>query len=271
MNTKRNLKIFIVVTLLSGWLGVLLDMVLIEQPKGNTLGMGLWLIAPFLTALLLRAIGRDWKDIGFKPKLKGNLKWYLSTLLIYPLVTILTIGLGKVFGVIDIGGFNVSIVLSLILTSLITGFIKNIFEEFAWRGYLTPKLLALKYNDWQIYFISGLVWALFHVTYYLFFLPDDYFVGVSRTTFTLIATVIMLCWNVMFVELYRLTKSVWPVVVMHAVEDAVPTLLVYQDFLTFTKIGDIWFNPTTGIIATLIYLGIGIAFRKIRINMKDDS
>ena len=39
MKTKRNLIIFIAVTLASGWLGVLLDMVLSEQPEGNSLGM----------------------------------------------------------------------------------------------------------------------------------------------------------------------------------------------------------------------------------------
>ena len=53
--------------------------------------------------------------------------------------------------------------------STIGNFIKNIFEEFSWRGYLTPKLIELKLNDWFIYIISGLVWALWHAAYYLVF------------------------------------------------------------------------------------------------------
>ena len=34
MKTKRNLIIFIIVTLSCGWLGVLLDSILTEQPEG---------------------------------------------------------------------------------------------------------------------------------------------------------------------------------------------------------------------------------------------
>jgi len=271
MKAKRNLIIFIIVTLASGWLGVLLDMVLTDQPKGNTLGMGLWLVAPFLAALLLRLFSRDWKDIGIKPNLKGNIKWYLLSLAIYPAVTVFTVGFAAILGAADISGSDANILIPLIAASFAVGLIKNIFEEFAWRGYLTPKLIALKLNDWWIYLISGLVWALFHVAYYLFFLPDSYFVTVSRVALTFIAILIMLCWNVMFVELYRLTKSVWPGVLMHAAEDAVPTLLVYQGGLIFTKAGDILFNPTSGIIATVLFVGTGLILRAVRINRDIDD
>jgi hypothetical protein len=95
--------------------------------------------------------------------------------------------------------------------------------------------------------------------------PDSAFVSMSRITFTLIAILTMVCWSVMFVELYRLTKSVWPGVIMHVVEDALPTLLVIEGYLVFTKTGDILFNPTTGIITTILFLGVGFAFRTIRI------
>ena len=69
MKNKRKiyLAIFIFVILVSGWLGVLLDSMLPKQPKGNSLGMGLWLVLPLFTALLLRLISRDWEDFGVKP------------------------------------------------------------------------------------------------------------------------------------------------------------------------------------------------------------
>ena len=73
------------------------------------------------------------------------------------------------FGVANITNFEMSSLFSLILMSTIGNFIKNIFEEFSWRGYLTPKLIELKLNDWFIYIISGLVWALWHAAYYLVF------------------------------------------------------------------------------------------------------
>ena len=37
----RNVVVFIVVVILSGWIGVLVDSVLTEQPKGDSPGMGI--------------------------------------------------------------------------------------------------------------------------------------------------------------------------------------------------------------------------------------
>ncbi|MGQ0513724.1 ketopantoate reductase C-terminal domain-containing protein, partial [Bacillus sp. D-CC] len=118
-------------------------------------------------------------------------------------------------------------------------FIKNIFEEFSWRGYLTPKLIELKLNDWFIYIISGLVWALWHAAYYLVFLPNEYFESISRLHMLLSGCILMVSWSIMYVEIYRLTKSVWPCVIMHAIEDAVPTVLVtITGIITLTKGSD---------------------------------
>ena len=43
---KLYLLIFVFTVLASGWIGVFLDSLLTNQPEGNTLGMGLWLIFP---------------------------------------------------------------------------------------------------------------------------------------------------------------------------------------------------------------------------------
>ncbi len=262
----RNLVIFITITLASGWVGILLDSVLTEQPEGNSLGMGLWLILPFLTGIILRISDHDWKDMGIKLHLKGNLKWYLLSIVIYPLVTIVTVGLAKIFGCIEMSEFEAGAFFVLAGASVLGGFVKNIFEEFAWRGYLTPKLIGLKLNDWLIYGISGLIWGLWHAAYYLIFLPDNYFKSTSRVEMLLIGCVLMVCWTVMYVEIYRLTKSVWPCVIMHAVEDAFPNVLVMTGgFISFTKIGDNLFNPITGIFSTVLFIGIGLLLRTLRI------
>jgi len=204
--------------------------------------------------------------MGIKPNLKGNLKWYLLSIIIYPLVTVITVGLAIILGCVESSGFDINIFLSLAMFSVAGGFIKNIFEEFAWRGYLTPKLLDLKINDWAVYIISGLVWALWHAPYYIVFLPDIYFESISRVGMLLTSCVLIVCWSVMYVEIYRLTKSVWPCVLMHAVEDAFPTVLVATGaFITFTEIGDLWLNPISGIVATNLFLGIGFLLRSIRI------
>ena len=81
MNKKtiRNIVVFIVLVILSGWIGVLVDSVLTEQPKGDSLGMGIWLVLPMLTAIAITIFSKgSWNDIGFKPNFKGNIKWYFT-------------------------------------------------------------------------------------------------------------------------------------------------------------------------------------------------
>lgn len=264
-NQKLQLAIFIFVVLMSGWLGVMLDSIIPRQTEGNTLGMGLWLVLPLFTVLLLRFINRDWKDFGVKLHIKGNLKWYLLSFTIYPVVTILTVSAAWLFGFVKMSYFETDMFISFITVTVIGSFVKNIFEEFSWRGYLTPKLIDLKLNDWLIYLISGLVWALWHAAYYLVFLPDDVFESLSRVAYVWSGCVIMVCWTVMYVELYRLTKSVWPCVLMHAIEDAFPTVLIAMSIVTIANPGDLLFNPTYGVMTTLLFLGVGFSLRAYRI------
>ncbi|MDJ1476186.1 type II CAAX endopeptidase family protein [Bacillus sp. LS15-K4] len=268
-HVKLHLIIFVLIVLASGWIGVFLDSLLTDQPEGNSLGMGLWLILPFFVSILLRVLSRDWHDFGIKPNLKGSFKWYFVAILIYPFVTLITISLALFFGVVNISNFEMSSLCSLILMSTIGNFIKNIFEEFSWRGYLTPKLIELKLNDWLIYLVSGLIWALWHAAYYIVFLPIEYFESISRLNMLLSGCILMVCWSILYVEIYRLTKSVWPCVIMHAIEDAVPTVLVtITGIITLTNNSDFWLNPISGVVATVLVLGIGIVLRSIRIKKK---
>lgn len=264
--TKFSLILFIVVVLASGWIGVLVDSKLPEQPAENSLGMGLWLILPIIAMLVLRLVNRDWKDLGVLPNFKGNMKWYGAAIAIYPVMTVIIVGLALLFNIASISDVQLNSILSLMGVSIAGNFIKNIFEEFAWRGYLTPKLIQLKLNDWMLYLVSGLVWALWHAAYYMVFLPDSYFETTSRVGFLLIGCVLMVAWSVMYVEIYRLTKSVWPCVLMHALEDGVPTLLLsVAGVITLTKTGELWLSPTTGIITTILFIGFGLWLRSIRI------
>ena len=269
---KYSLMLFIVVVLASGWIGAFVDAKLPEQPEGNSLGMGLWLLLPIVAMLVLRLVNRDWRDIGILPKFKGNMKWYVAAIAIYPAMTVIVVGLAWLLNSASMSDVERDALLSLIGVSIAGNFLKNIFEEFAWRGYLTPKLIALKLNDWMIYLVSGLVWALWHAAYYLVFLPDSYFETTSRMGFLLIGCVLMAAWSIMYVEIYRLTKSVWPCVLMHALEDGVPTLLLsVAGIITLTKTGDLWLSPTTGIITTILFVGFGIWLRSIRLKKGQQS
>ena len=231
--------------------------------------MGIWLILPLLTTILFRFFAGDgWKNMGLKLNLKENTKWYAVALLIYPLVTAVVLAVGKVFGWINFTNLRIEVYLAGVAGMLLPNFVKNFFEESVWRGYLTTKLLNEKLKDIWLYFIVGGIWSIWHLPYYFSFLPqaDMYQVlPVGRFAFVLVSILTMLCWTVMYVELFRLTKSIWSVVLLHMVEDSLINHLVIDGHIAITAGKEILISPIAGIITSILYLGVGLLLRQIRI------
>ncbi|MEC1178661.1 CPBP family intramembrane metalloprotease [Metasolibacillus meyeri] len=268
MKAKRNIIIFVVVALLCGWFGVVIDRFIPEQPDGNTLGMGLWLVIPLLATIFLRAFAGDgWRDMGLALNVKGNMKWYIVAILIYPVTTFLLLLFGYVTGWIDFSNFNMQAVISAFASVFLIQFIKNIFEESVWRGYLTSKLLQLKMNDWWLYITVGGVWGAWHLPYFLIFLPASDIatvLPVNRLAFAIIGILTMIVWTIMYTEIYLITRSIWPLVLMHATEDALINPLMLDGYIQIVQGKEFFVSPTAGIVTTLLYLVIGLVLRTIR-------
>ena len=266
--TTRNVIIFSIVVLLSGWIGHYIDQNIPAQSGEETPGMGLWLILPLVTTALLRAFAGDgWKDIGLKPRLATNFKWYIVSILIFPLVTAIVLFIGWLSGWISFSNFRMEGYMALFATALVPSFIKNIFEEFVWRGYLTSKLASLKLRDTWIYLVVGLIWGAWHIPYYLFFLPEAQIyqiLPVDRLVFALIAIVAMIAWTIMFVEIYLVTRSIWPVVVLHMIEDSVINHLVIDQHITIAPGKEMFVSPIVGVVPMTIYIVVGFILRGIR-------
>ena len=230
--------------------------------------MGIWLLLPMLTAIIIILVSKiPWKEIGFRPNFKGNMKWYLTSILIFPIVTAIILLIGRITGWIDTSALDLKHFVGAFASTLIVGFIKNIFEETVWRGYLTSQLLKLNLKDWKSYLIVGLVWGSWHIPYYMAFLPEaDMLVvlPVSRVLFSIIAIITMTCWSVMFIELYRITKSIWPCVILHTVEDALINPLVISGYISITSGKEILISPITGVITSVLYLAVGFGIRAVR-------
>jgi hypothetical protein len=171
--TVRNLTIFTILVLASGWIGWGLDR-LMGNPSVDSLGMLIWIITPLVVSLLLRMFGGDgWKDFGIKPNFKGNWIWYFFSILVFPVVTALVLIVGSAFGWIrfpNLSANTPALILQAFALGLLPQLIKNIFEEVPWRGYLAPKVYSLGLNDYAGHTIVGLVWGAWHIPYYLFFL-----------------------------------------------------------------------------------------------------
>lgn len=61
----RNIILFLLISLASGWLGVWIDKSIEPQAEGNSLGMGVWLLLPFSTLVFLRFLETNtWKFLA---------------------------------------------------------------------------------------------------------------------------------------------------------------------------------------------------------------
>ena len=265
---KLFLVVFSFIALLSGWIGHAVDLLLPDQSDEQTLGMGIWLALPFLCGILIRLFRNKWNDFGLKPNLKGNIKWYGLAIIVFPAVMLVFTLIARLFGLVSFTSFSISSFMPVFASMFVGLLIKNIFEDFAWQGYLTPRLVAAKVSDVKLYLVVGLVWAFWHAPYYLYFLPEDFYSSSSARLVDVFITspVVILIWAVLFVEITRLTRSVWPAVIMHTVEDAVPNYFIFEEkIIVFNEVGDILFNPLRGILPLAVFLALGLWLRKKRI------
>jgi membrane protease YdiL (CAAX protease family) len=268
--TKRNLRIFITAVLAIGWIGWGLD-VLMDKPASEGLGIALWIITPLAASLLLRAFAGDgWKDFGIRLNFKGNAPWYVIALLVYPVLTALVLLIGSCSGLITFPGLPSNmlwLVFPVFSLSILPQFIKNIFEEAAWRGYLAPKVYSLRLNDFVGHLIVGLVWGAWHIPYYLFFLDRSVlrnFTTLSLAAFIPLSIVVMVSWAMVYGEIRLLTNSIWPAVLMHTVEDAFLNQLFTEHHIRIIPGTDWLVSPMNGLISIIFFIALGVGLRQLR-------
>lgn len=158
MKRRDKITLAIFVTITAGGYGYLVDQILTEQPEGNSLGMGLWLVLPYLTGVILRILNKDLKQIGFRLHIKNNLKWYIFSVVLFPCVMLVSIIAAKIMGAFVVNDIALSGLLGMILGTFLANCVKNIFEEFAWRGCLVPYLEKM---------LSFIRWKMQYQPYYL--------------------------------------------------------------------------------------------------------
>ena len=268
--TIRNLTIFIILVLASGWLGRGLD-VWMGNSAAESLGMLLWIITPLGVTLLLRTfVGDGWKDFGIKPNFKENWAWYVVAILVFPALTAIVLIVGGSLGFITFPNFSVNtlgLLLQAFALGLLPQFIKNIFEEAPWRGYLAPKVYSLGLNDFVGHAIVGLVWGAWHIPYYLFFLDHamlSNFTTLDLALYIPLAIWVMISWAIVYGEIRLLTNSFWPAVLMHMVEDAYIIQLFTGNHIQIMPGTDWLVSPMNGLLMSFFFIALGVVLRQFR-------
>jgi membrane protease YdiL (CAAX protease family) len=273
--TLRNLIIFTFCIIAIPWLGVGLDFGRGADPheQNNSLGWLLFILTPLVVSLLLRIFAGDgWRDFGLNPTLKGNRKWYLFALLFHPVSLAVILLLGAACGatlIPDLSTAKFALIGQTLLAFFIPSFLKNIFEEFAWRGYLAPKMGLVVKNPLVGHLLVGIIWLCWHLPYYLVLLPPATLqnaTSLSFGVFMLMGLFGILPTAIIYGELRARTNSVWPAVLIHILANISFDALVAQKFFSFPNLtAELIFSPALfGIVVIALNLAVGLWLYRTR-------
>ncbi|TFH97947.1 CPBP family intramembrane glutamic endopeptidase [Micrococcus lylae] len=268
---RSDLLAFGVVASGAGWAGVAVNRAAGRPDSMDSPGSLVWLLSPLAAAAVLRRV-RHGAFLPLRPAdavassgTHRTLAWG-TAVLVYPAVTAGALGLGRAAGLVDLSRADVAGLGRSIATALGPALVKNLVEESCWRGYLTEELLCAGVGRVPLNLTVGAVWAAWHVPYYLRFLPEADMravLDVPRRAFAAVAAGVILAWTPLYTEVYALTRSVWPGVVMHAVEDAVVNPSAMATGIRYTRAGQWLVSPVVGAVTSAAYTAVGWALGRL--------
>jgi membrane protease YdiL (CAAX protease family) len=209
-NRKQTIRyIFIFAILVNGlaWLGPVLG----GDPTTPGPGFLVWGTAPLVSALVMVFLLRDKVSLGFKPAFRGNGRWYALSILAFPVIIAVVLGLGLLLGASTISNFTAPAFATAMIPLAVIFFFFAFFEEVGWRGYLAPRVYGL--NDGLLgHVLVGLIWASWHFPYL-----RELWAHTSEGLVTLLPRFILgtIVFAVVYGEIRIRTGSVWPAVLMH--------------------------------------------------------
>ncbi len=260
--------LFTVVVWSVGWIAAALQS-RIADPSSQQLGLLLWLVTPLVTVLLLRAFAGDgWKDFGLAPAFRGNGFAWGAAALVNPVCAALVLLLGGLLGWVTFPGFGAEQLLTVFAIGLAPSLVKNVFEEFAWRGYLTPKMHSLGLNDYVGHVGVGLIWAGWHVPYFLYLVDPVALhaaTSLNLAMFVALAIPSLVAVSIVYGELRLLTNSVWPAVIAHAIGNASIDVLVARGFVRVESGVEVFASPGyQGVFSMVLFVVAGVLLHRWR-------
>ena len=154
--------------------------------------------------------------------------------------------------------------------AFVSSLFKNLFEEFAWRGYLSPQMATLRMNPFVTHALVGVVWTTWHLPYWFGFLDAATvasFSSYSLPMFALVNFPTLIAASIVYDELQMLTNSVWPAVLIHTMSNALLTPLILGDFIALDSQWAFLVSPgMESLLSIFLITIIGIGLVRIRIN-----
>lgn len=288
MNEKMKLKPYLFWSFLIAW--ILQVIASVCSMKGQMGGFQMVLAVSMFVPLFAAIIsGKEWKNIGFRPRLKGNVKWLFFAWLVPAILGTLgaaiyflmfSEALDMSFGAVraslgeavvaqlEASGLTMGLYVAINVISALTyaPWLNMFFafgEEVGWRGYMYP-ILKERFGKTKGRIVGGIIWGIWHWPVMIlagYEYGKEYW-GAPVTgpiLFCLIATAM----GIILDESYEKTKCIWFPALMHGAINAfagVPALFMNPQFNPQPLLGPLMVGIVGGL--PMILLAVFISLKK---------
>ena len=295
--TKKRLLIFLITTFVLTWAYALVvvypfkNATTAEELSMLQLLMAATMLIPAIVVVFTRLITKEgFKNSMIRPNFKGNIKTYLLAYFGPSVLTILgamvyflifpkqfDINCGYLVQSYEALGVDAStlpmpanmIILMQGLSGFFFGPIINFVtcfgEEWAWRGYMVPKM-AESMKTIPMLLISGVIWGVWHAP--LTIIGHNYGLGYWGYPFTGILAMTLFCTviGVFMAYITLKTKSCIPAVLAHGAINAFASVGIYFTF----EGGNAFIGPApTGIVGMTAFIVLDIFLVKALLKEKN--
>ncbi|GIH93182.1 hypothetical protein Psi01_38120 [Planobispora siamensis] len=278
---RINFAVFSAVAAGGGWLFAALDRATgqtvgtgsVTSTGGGTNGQGLWIAVPALTALVLHFAGRDGAgSLGLTLRFPDRARWFGFAVALSPVTTAVAVTAAVVTGVAAFSptpAAGAPPFPEAFATTLGFLLVKNLLEEFIFRGYGTRTAMALGLRGAITpHLLVGLVWGLWHLPLYTVWMSQEDFRQSTSLPWAWYLPVFfagIMALAVLYGEMRVRTGSIWPGVVLHTISNALVTPLLLNGHLRFEGHGDVLFGiAPNSLLSILLFGGTGLLLLRHR-------
>lgn len=198
----------------------------------SSIWLNILMLTPAAAVLLTRLLTKEgWKDLYIKPYWKGKTKWYLMAYLFTPVLAYAGAALyfalfpeqfsplkssfylqSGAAGAQEYEEILLTTIPAAILINPLTGLVSCLGEEWAWRGYLLPKLCG-NMSMTQASLLTGVIWGAWHAPV----IAAGFNYGTEHPVGGILAMLVF-CTVLGIIEAYLFfqTDSVWGPTLFHA-------------------------------------------------------
>jgi membrane protease YdiL (CAAX protease family) len=239
------------------------------SPEMAGLEMLVWLAVPALFAVLYLTLGRMWSTAGLGLRLRGNGGWFLLAATLPAALAGILLLLNQISGMVMLEPTAMKAGLVAGLSGLGVFAVKNVVEEFVFRGFLTGRFAATRLAGLQGHVLMGLIYASWHLVYWYTLLPQGKIAevsGLSTHIFVVVGFMALTLQAILLGELRMVTGSIWAGWLLHTMNNAFFAGLVAANAVPRGDFTAMLFTPLDfGLVYAGIMAIIGLAIWRGRV------